>query len=304
MNESTVPLLQVQQLRKTYRSAGGLLGGRDEIVTAVDDVSFTINAGETLGLVGESGSGKSTTGRLLLQLETPDSGEILWRGEPLHGLSSRQLKPYRQNMQIIFQDPYSALNPRMTVGDFVAEPLLVHRRFNRKNERRERVAELFRLVGLSPDFMQRYPHEFSGGQRQRICIARALALEPQFIVADEPITALDVSIQAQIVNLFQDLQQQLGITWLFIAHDLAMVRYLCHRVAVMLHGRIVETGPTEALFTHPQHPYTRALLSAIPIPNPRLERLRQPDKYDATAHAPSPSAKLIAVGPDHFVLSQ
>lgn len=303
MNPFNAPLLQVQDLRKAYHSAGGLLSGRDEVVTAVDGVSFTIHAGETLGLVGESGSGKSTTGRLLLQLEPPDSGEILWRGEPLQGLSRRQLKPYRQDMQIIFQDPYSALNPRMTVGDFVAEPLLVHGRFKQKRERQERVAELFRLVGLSPDFMRRYPHEFSGGQRQRVCIARALALEPQFIVADEPITALDVSIQAQIVNLFQDLQQQLGITWLFIAHDLAMVRYLCHRVAVMLHGRIVEIGPTEALFAHPQHPYTQALLSAIPIPNPQIERLRQPDKYDATAHSPSPSAKLVAVGPDHFVLS-
>jgi peptide/nickel transport system ATP-binding protein len=304
MNNATPPLLEVKQLRKIYRSAGASFAAKDEVVTAVDDVSFAINAGETLGLVGESGSGKSTTGRLLLQLEPADSGEILWRGEPLQGLSPRQLKPYRQNMQIIFQDPYSALNPRMTVGDFVAEPLLVHGRFPGRNERRDKVAELFRLVGLSADFMQRYPHEFSGGQRQRVCIARALALEPQFIVADEPITALDVSIQAQIVNLFQDLQQQLGITWLFIAHDLAMVRYVCHRVAVMLHGRIVETGPTEAVFTRPQHPYTRSLLSAIPLPNPRIERLRQPELYDARAHRPSPSARLIAIAPDHFVLSQ
>lgn len=304
MKNVTPPLIEVKQLRKTYRSAGGFFAAQDEIVTAVDDVSFAIHSGETLGLVGESGSGKSTTGRLLLQLEPADSGEILWRGEPLQGLSTRQLKPYRQNMQIIFQDPYSALNPRMTVGDFVSEPLLVHGRFTGRNERRERVAELFRLVGLSADFMRRYPHEFSGGQRQRVCIARALALEPQFIVADEPITALDVSIQAQIVNLFQDLQQQLGITWLFIAHDLAMVRYVCHRVAVMLHGRIVEIGPTEAVFSHPQHPYTRALLSAIPVPNPHIERLRQPERYDVRAHRPSPAARLIAVAPDHFVLSQ
>ena len=298
---SRIPLVRVEGLCKTY--GGGRRGfGASTPLKAVNQVSFSIGEGETLGLVGESGSGKSTTGRTLLQLEKPSGGEIFFQQHRLSGLSPRRLKPWRRDMQMIFQDPYSALNPRMTVGDFVAEPLIVHRLAASRGEREERVAALFRQVGLEPDFMRRFPHEFSGGQRQRVNIARALALNPRFIVADEPITALDVSIQAQIVNLFQDLQQQLGLTWLFIAHDLAMVRYLCHRVAVMLRGRIVEIGPTEAIFTDARHPYTRALLAAIPIPDPRIERQRRLPAFDVNRHLPPETAALQAVGPEHFVL--
>lgn len=302
MSVGTEPLLRVKNLCKTYPATHTLHNGRPGL-KAVDNVSFSLSAGETLGLVGESGSGKSTTGKTLLQLDRPTSGDIIYNGQNITGLSPRQLKRYRREMQIIFQDPYSSLNPRMTVGDFVAEPLIVHRLASGKRDRQARVAALFRKVGLDPAFMPRFPHEFSGGQRQRVCIARALALEPKFIVADEPITALDVSIQAQIVNLFQDLQSELGLTYLFIAHDLSMVRYLCHRVAVMLQGRIVEIGPTESIFTCPQHPYTRALLSSIPIPDPDSERRRVPIAFDISQHQPSPEAALLPVGPEHFVLS-
>ncbi|MCG8710249.1 ABC transporter ATP-binding protein [Brenneria sp. 4F2] len=297
------PLIQVEHLCKTYGDKRRLLAGGAPL-KAVNNVSFTIAEGETLGLVGESGSGKSTTGRTLLQLEAPTSGDIFFQGVNLAGLSPRQLKPYRREMQIIFQDPYSSLNPRMTVGDFVAEPLIVHRLMSSKQAHQERVAQLFRQVGLEPGMMRRFPHQFSGGQRQRVSIARALALNPRFIVADEPITALDVSIQAQIVNLFQDLQEELGLTYLFIAHDLSMVRYLCHRVAVMLRGRIVEIGPTEAIFNHPRHPYTQALLSAIPVPDPRVERHRRPLVFDVNTNLPPEQAVLQAVGPEHFVLGR
>ncbi|MEI7075226.1 ABC transporter ATP-binding protein [Pectobacterium versatile] len=300
----TPPLISVDNLCKTYGETRRLLGANGTPINAVNNVSFAIREGETLGLVGESGSGKSTVGRTLLQLDTPTHGDIFFRGQNITGLSPRLLKPYRREMQVIFQDPYSSLNPRMTVGDFVAEPLIVHQLVSNKRERQERVAALFRQVGLEPGFMTRFPHEFSGGQRQRVSIARAIALRPRFIVADEPITALDVSIQAQIVNLFQDLQDELGLTYLFIAHDLSMVRYLCHRVAVMLRGRIVEIGPTEAIFNHPRHPYTQALLSAIPIPDPRIERQRQPLVFDVNKNIPPEQAVLQAVGPEHFVLSQ
>ncbi|MGI8465726.1 ABC transporter ATP-binding protein [Pectobacterium punjabense] len=298
------PLVSVENLCKTYGETRRRLGANRTPIKAVNNVSFAIREGETLGLVGESGSGKSTVGRTLLQLDTPTHGDIFFRGQNITGLSSRLLKPYRREMQIIFQDPYSSLNPRMTVGDFVAEPLIVHQLVSNQRERQERVAALFRQVGLEPGFMTRFPHEFSGGQRQRVSIARAIALRPRFIVADEPITALDVSIQAQIVNLFQDLQDELGLTYLFIAHDLSMVRYLCHRVAVMLRGRIVEIGPTEAIFNHPRHPYTQALLSAIPIPDPRIERQRHPLAFDVNKNIPPEQAVLQAVGPEHFVLSQ
>ncbi len=297
------PLLRVSDLRKTFGDHAPLLGNKRHIVHAVDGVSFDITAGETLGLVGESGSGKSTTGRVLLQLEKPTSGEIEFAGDRLTGLSKRALKPYRREMQIIFQDPYAALNPRMSVGDFVEEPLIVHKLFASRAERRDRVAELFTLVGLDPSFAKRFPHEFSGGQRQRVNIARAIALNPRFIVCDEPITALDVSIQAQIVNLFQDLQQQLGLTYLFIAHDLSMIRYLCHRVAVMLRGRIVEIGPTDAIFSNPQHAYTRALLSAIPVPDPDIERNRRAIPFDYDTQKSPPEAQLRPVGDRHFVLA-
>jgi peptide/nickel transport system ATP-binding protein len=265
-------------------------------------VSFSISHHEILGLVGESGSGKSTTGRLVLRLEEPTSGEISFDGKPITGLHSAALKPFRREMQVVFQDPYAALNPRMTAGDFVAEPFIVHQIESSRARRAERTAELFRQVGLDTRFMKRYPHEFSGGQRQRINIARAIALKPRLIVADEPITALDVSIQAQIVNLFQDLQRELGVAYLFIAHDLSMVRYLCHRVAVMLRGRIVEIGPTDAIFEDARHPYTRSLLSSIPVPNPRIERTRRPIAFDYERERPAPEARLQEVAPRHAVL--
>jgi ABC-type oligopeptide transport system ATPase subunit len=297
------PLVSVRHLSKHYRGAGGLFGRAAHQVKAVDDVSFDIMPREIVGLVGESGSGKSTAGRLVLRLEEPTAGELLFDGRTISGLSQSALHPFRREMQVVFQDPYAALNPRMRVGDFVAEPLIVHGLTSTSAERRDRVEALFRQVGLDPRFMERYPHEFSGGQRQRINIARAIAMRPRFIVADEPITALDVSIQAQIVNLFQDLQQELGMTYLFIAHDLSMVRYLCHRVAVMLRGRIMEMAPTEEIFGDPRHPYTRSLLSAIPIPKPAIERQRRPIAFDYETQKPAPDAVLMEVSPRHFVLS-
>jgi len=296
----TEPLLQVRGLTKHYASRSGWLGRRGAATRAVDDVSFDIFPGETLGLVGESGSGKSTTGRLVMRLEEPDVGEIRFEGQTITGLSPSQMKPVRRRMQIVFQNPYAALSPRMRVGRFVAEPLVVHTIGNAA-ERRDRVVELFRLVGLDPAFMQRFPHEFSGGQRQRIVIARAIALEPRFLVADEPITALDVSIQAQIVNLFQDLRDRMGLAYLFIAHDLSMVRYLCQRVAVMLRGRIVEIGPTEAIFGDPRHAYTKALLSAVPVPDPDIERGRIRLFHDPD-QAPPADGVFDEVTPGHLVL--
>jgi peptide/nickel transport system ATP-binding protein len=297
----TAPLLQVEGLTRHYRSRAGLFGG-GLVTRAVDGVAFTVLPGETLGLVGESGSGKSTIGRLVLGLEEPDAGRVVFDGTDLTALSPAQRKPFRRRMQIVFQDPYAALNPRMRVGDFVAEPLLVHGLGGNAAARRAQVAELFRTVGLDPAFMQRFPHEFSGGQRQRIGIARAIALRPDFLVADEPITALDVSIQAQIINLFQDLQESMGLALLFIAHDLSMVRFLCARVAVMLKGRIVEAGPTLAVFDDARHPYTQALLSAVPIPDPARERGRHRLPFDAGAFAFPPRATLRDVGGGHLVL--
>ena len=296
------PILAVENLTRHYETRGFLGRGRF-VVKAVDGISFAIAPGETFGLVGESGSGKSTTGRLVLRLEEPTAGRIWFEGQEITGLGASDLKPVRRRMQIVFQDPYAALNPRMTVGDFVGEPLVVHGLAGKRAELRERVAALFGQVGLDPRFMDRYPHQFSGGQRQRIGIARALALEPRLIVADEPITALDVSIQAQIINLFQDLQEQLGLAYLFIAHDLSMVRYLCQRLAVMWRGRIVETGPTEAIFENPRHAYTRALLSAVPIPDPKRERARQRIPFDADSARPTPGQHLVEVEAGHFVLA-
>jgi peptide/nickel transport system ATP-binding protein len=257
---------------------------------------------ETLALIGESGSGKSTTGRVLLRLDEPTEGRIWFEGREITHLGKAEMKPIRQRMQVVFQDPDSSLNPRMRVGDFVAEPMIVHGLLSDPAEQRTRVEELFELVGLNPKFMDRYPHEFSGGQRQRVGLARAIALKPSLIVADEPITALDVSIQAQIVNLFQDLQEQLGVAYLFIAHDLNMVRYLSHRIAVMFGGRIVEIGPTRSVFERPAHPYTRSLLSSIPIPNPRLERQRVRIPFEGEAM--DESAELVPVGDRHFVLQK
>jgi peptide/nickel transport system ATP-binding protein len=265
-------LLEVKHLVKEFGRSHSLLR-KGHIVRAVDDVSFSIDEGETFGLVGESGSGKTTSGRCILRLVEPTSGEVRFRGEDVLSFSGARLRQARRDMQIVFQDPYSSLNPRMRVGAIVEEPLVIHR-IGSKAERRAQVEELFTLVGLDPDQLSRYPHQFSGGQRQRIGLARALALNPSLVIADEPVSALDVSVQAQVVNLLMDLQKQLKLTYLFIAHDLRLVRHICNRVAVMYLGKIVEMGPTERLFEAPAHPYTRALLSAIPVPDPGATRQR------------------------------
>ena len=267
------PLVDVKNLVKDFPGSGGLFR-RGAAVRAVDEVSFTIASGETFGLVGESGCGKTTTGRCLLRLIEPTSGEIRFKDLDVRALSSRELRRARRHFQIVFQDPYSSLNPRMRVGAIVEEPLVIHR-IGTRAERRAKVQSLFELVGLDPLAIAKYPHEFSGGQRQRIGLARALALEPSLVVCDEPVSALDVSVQAQVVNLLLDLQQRLGLTYLFIAHDLRLVRQICSRVAVMYRGRIVELAPADRVFEAPAHAYTRALLSAIPRlqPGQKLERI-------------------------------
>jgi peptide/nickel transport system ATP-binding protein len=267
-----MPLLEVSHLVKEFSRKQGLLGSRFTM-RAVDDVSFTIEEGETFGLVGESGSGKTTTGRCILRLIEPTSGDVRFKGEDVLAYSRPRMRQARRDMQIVFQDPYSSLNPRMRVGSIVEEPLIIHR-VGDTPQRKARVGELFELVGLDPSLVTRYPHQFSGGQRQRIGLARALALNPSFIVADEPVSALDVSVQAQVINLLMDLQSKLRLTYLFIAHDLRLVRHICGRVAVMYLGKIVEIGRTEAIFAAPAHPYTRALLSAIPVPDPSVPRQR------------------------------
>ena len=281
------PLLEVRHLVKEFTGRRPLLPfARPPLpIRAVDDVSFSIEAGETFGLVGESGSGKTTTGRCVLRLTEPTSGEVRFKGDDVLTFSPERLRLARREMQIVFQDPFSSLNPRMQAGAIVEEPLLIHKRGN-KAERRDRVAHLFELVGLDPSHLGRYPREFSGGQRQRIGLARALALNPSLIVADEPVSALDVSVQAQIINLLMDLQQRLHLTYLFIAHDLRLVRHICNRIAVLYQGRIVELGTAEALFNAPAHPYTRALLSAIPVVDPNAPRNRiilNPDAFDRAA---------------------
>ncbi len=280
-------------MKEFGRGRGILRSGT--VVRAVDDVSFAIDEGETFGLVGESGSGKTTTGRCILRLIEPTSGEVRFKGDDVLQFSRTRMRQARREMQIVFQDPYSSLNPRMRVGTIVEEPLIIHRMGNR-SQRRARVEELFGLVGLDPAQLTRYPHQFSGGQRQRIGLARALALNPSLVIADEPVSALDVSVQAQVINLLMDLQQRLQLTYLFIAHDLRLVRHICRRVAVMYRGRIVEMGPTERLFDAPAHPYTRALLSAIPIPDPKAERKRivlDPASFDR-------AARLQEVAPGHL----
>ena len=279
-----MPLLDVRNLVKEFSRKRGLFSA-PSIVRAVDGVTFAIDEGETFGLVGESGSGKTTTGRCILRLIEPTSGQVAFRGEDVLQFTRARMRQARREMQIVFQDPYSSLNPRMRVGDIVEEPLIIHRSGS-KAERRQRVAELFQLVGLDPSQLRRYPHQFSGGQRQRIGLARALALHPSLVIADEPVSALDVSVQAQVINLLMELQQRLQLTYLFIAHDLRLVRHICTRVAVMYRGRIVEMGTTESLFDAPAHPYTRALLSAIPVPDPAARRQRitlDPESFDRTA---------------------
>jgi oligopeptide transport system ATP-binding protein len=281
-------LIEVKNLKKYFPAGGGLFGAGSDTVKAVDDVSFSIRRGETFGLVGESGCGKSTTGRCILRLIEPTAGEVNFEGQDLLALEARSLRQLRREMQIIFQDPYASLNPRMQVGEIIAEPLLIHR-VGKGKERKHRVVELLELVGLKPEHAARYPHEFSGGQRQRIGIARALALNPKFIVCDEPVSALDVSVQAQVVNLLQDLQEQLGLTYLFISHGLSVVEHISTRVGIMYLGKLVEVAPSEAIFRNPLHPYTRALLSAIPIPDPEARRERLPLKGEIPTALKPPS---------------
>ncbi len=295
------PLVEVNNLVKHFPITSGIIFQREVgAVKAVDDITFTIYAGETLGLVGESGSGKSTTGRTILQLHKPTSGQVLFEGQDLVTMGPSELRRMRRRMQMIFQDPYASLNPRMTVGRIVSEPLRIHNVMPNQKEQQEYIEGLLERVGLNPYYTNRFPHEFSGGQRQRVGIARALALNPTFIVADEPISALDVSIQAQVVNLLQDLQQEFQLTFLFIAHDLSMIRYICDRVAVMYKGKIVELAETDDLYDNPIHPYTVDLLSAVPIPDPEIEKQRRrnnstPEQYKEE------SSTLVEVRPGHFV---
>ena len=279
---TAAPLIEVQHLRKFF-------GPASRPVRAVDDVSFTIESGETLGLVGESGSGKSTIGRALLRLIDATSGRVTYRGEDLGLASGSRMRALRRRLQMIFQDPYASLNPKMRVGDILAEPLQVHGLAKDRQTRDQRVAELLRRVGLAPEHAQRYPHEFSGGQRQRIGVARALAVEPEFIVADEPLSALDVSIQSQVINLLSDLREQFSLTMLFISHDLDVVEYLCDRVVVLYLGRVMEVAPTAALFARPLHPYTQALLAASPKPDPQIPLVHVPLAGDIPSPVDPPS---------------
>ncbi|MDQ0061956.1 ABC transporter ATP-binding protein [Paenibacillus harenae] len=274
------PLIEVKNLRKFFNLGGGTT------LQAVNDISLSIQKGETVGVVGESGCGKSTAGRTIMRLYEPTGGSVAFEGKDIYGLRGSKLKALRRDMQMIFQDPYASLNPRMTVMDIIGEPIDIHNLANGGKERRKKVENLLDLVGLNPSHATRYPHEFSGGQRQRIGIARALAVDPKFIIADEPISALDVSIQAQVVNLMQDLQRKMGLTYLFIAHDLSMVKHISNRVAVMYLGKIVELASSDDLYAMPAHPYTRALMSAIPIADPEVEATRE--RIVLTGDLPSP----------------
>ncbi|WP_430541123.1 dipeptide ABC transporter ATP-binding protein [Sporosarcina thermotolerans] len=296
--DASIPLVQVNSLRQHFDS------GKGELTKAVDDISFFIRPGETLGLVGESGSGKSTTGRAILRLNEPTAGDVLYQGIAVNRLSKDEMKTMRRHMQMIFQDPYSSLNPRFKVLDIIGQALDIHKLSSSKSERRKRVEELLDMVGLKPEHANRYPHEFSGGQRQRIGIARALAVEPDFIVCDEPLSALDVSIQTQIVDLLEDLQHRLGLTYLFIAHDLSMVKHISDRVAVMYAGKIVELAESEELYSNPLHPYTKSLLSAIPIPDPRVEANKKryiPEEDNTVDRYNLQNAQLVEVSKGHWV---
>ncbi|MGA4959414.1 ABC transporter ATP-binding protein [Streptomyces lavendulocolor] len=283
------PLLEVRELVKHYPLTRGVLF-RKQIgaVKAVDGVSFALRPGETLGIVGESGCGKSTVAKMLVSLERPTAGRILYKGEDITRLSGRALKAVRRNIQMVFQDPYTSLNPRMTVGDIVGEPYEIHPEVAPKGDRRRKVQELLDVVGLNPEYINRYPHQFSGGQRQRIGIARGLALRPEVIVADEPVSALDVSVQAQVVNLMEKLQDEFGLAYVFIAHDLSIVRHISDRVGVMYLGRVVETGTDTEIYDHPTHPYTQALLSAVPVPDPEVREQRE--RILLTGDVPSPTS--------------
>ena len=291
----TQALIEVRNLKQYYHQD-------HTVVKAVDDVSFTVQAGETFGLVGESGSGKSTIGRAIVNLYQPTDGQILYQGKALSDLSKGERLDYNKDVQMIFQDPYASLNPRMKVQDIVAEGMEVHGLVSSKSERDAKVAELLASVGLSPEHAWRYPHEFSGGQRQRIGIARALAVEPKFIVCDEPISALDVSIQAQIINLLQGLQEERGLTYLFIAHNLAMVKYFSDRIGMMYRGRMVELAPAEVLYEQPLHPYTRSLLSAIPLPDPDQDRQRQRIIYQPSQAELEAPHEWIEAQDQHWVM--
>ncbi|MFT4412495.1 ABC transporter ATP-binding protein [Fredinandcohnia humi] len=291
-------LVEIKELKQYFNV------GKPNMVKAVDGITFDIYKGETLGLVGESGCGKSTTGRTIIRLYKATGGEVLFNGENVHGKKSRdELKKFNRKMQMIFQDPYASLNPRMTVADIIAEGIDIHGLASNKTERMEKVNQLLETVGLNREHANRYPHEFSGGQRQRIGIARALAVDPDFIIADEPISALDVSIQAQVVNLMKKLQKEKGLTYLFIAHDLSMVKYISDRIGVMYFGKIVELAGAHELYTNPVHPYTKSLLSAIPLPDPAYERNRKRILYDPKDHgyAENEEVKLREIKQGHYV---
>lgn len=276
MADTTMPLLKVEHLCKEFPTGSGFMGGKfsKKVVSAVNDVSFEIRAGETFGLVGESGCGKSTTGRAIMHLDPPTTGKVYFEGKDVSKMSKKELKEMRREMQFIFQDPYASLNPRMTIGEIVSEPMVIHG-IGTPEERMDRVRELLDVVGLNPEHINRYPHEFSGGQRQRVGIARSFILRPKLIICDEPVSALDVSIQAQVLNLLKDLQKQYGTAYLFIAHDLSVVQHISDRVAVMYLGKMVELSDWKSLYAEPNHPYTQSLLSAVPIPDPDVQKNRK-----------------------------
>ncbi|KUP09083.1 peptide ABC transporter ATP-binding protein [Bacillus coahuilensis m2-6] len=291
-------LLEIKNLKQHFNP------GKANMVKAVDGISFDIYKGETLGLVGESGCGKSTTGRTIIRLYDATDGQVLFNGEDVHGKKSRKdLKKFNRKMQMIFQDPYASLNPRMKVADIIAEGIDIHGLAKTKEDRLKRVYDLLETVGLNKEHANRFPHEFSGGQRQRIGIARALAVDPEFIIADEPISALDVSIQAQVVNLMKDLQKEKGLTYLFIAHDLSMVKYISDRIGVMYFGKLVELAPADVLYKNPLHPYTQSLLSAIPLPDPDYERSRRRKTYEPSVHnyGPNDQVEMREIAPGHFI---